>query len=134
MKDQTRRGVSGTGKSPGELDIFITTQDGEPFSIIEALNLSSLKKDYIDLHLKKIFTYDTNGLQRNYIIVYSEAKKFISLWEKYIDYIPTIEYPYKFEDFREEKLNFNELRIGKATHIRNEQQVVLYHLFVNFAQ
>ncbi len=55
-KDQTRWSTSAAGKSAGEIDIFIYDKKGYPFTIIEALNLASLKTDYTILHINKIFT------------------------------------------------------------------------------
>ena len=133
VKDQSLWGKSNEGKSPGEIDIFVRQSNGEPFSIIEALNLDSLNKSYIDLHLKKIFGYDPNGLKHNFILVYSTAKKFSELWNKYIKYMPIVEYPYTFVEFREKESNYSELKIGTSLHLRSSQRVYLHHVFINLA-
>jgi hypothetical protein len=57
VKDQTRRGCSATGISAGEVDILIE-ESNMPFTIIEALILSSLSQDYLNKHLDKIYNYD----------------------------------------------------------------------------
>lgn len=58
VKDQTRRGLSSGGKAAGEVDILIK-EYGFPITIIEALNLDSLNKAYLDKHIDKIYNYDT---------------------------------------------------------------------------
>jgi len=133
VKDQTLWGKSNGGKSPGEIDIFIRQRNGEPLSIIEALNLSSLSKTYIDLHLKKIFGYDPNGLKHNFILVYSTASKFLELWNKYTKYLPSVEYPCEFIEFLEKDSGFSEIKIGSSLHLRSSQEVYLHHIFVNLA-
>ncbi len=131
-KDQTRWGKSNRGKQAGEIDIFVREKNGDPFGIIEALNLDSLEKDYISLHLVKIFNYDTIGLSQNFILVYSSAKDFAELWKKYVEYIPQVNYPYKYSEFTEIlEYPFTDIKIGKAKHFRNGNDVFLFHIFVN---
>jgi hypothetical protein len=130
-KDQTRRGISHQGKSSGELDIFITLQNGRPFAVIEALNLDSLKTAYIDLHLNKIFGYDTVGSKQNLILIYASAAKFNDLWEKYCVHIKTVNYPYPLLDSTELDINFCDMRLAKATHLREGIETSLFHLMVN---
>lgn len=64
VKDQTRRGLSPSGKAAGEVDILIK-EHGFPITIIEALNLDSLNKEYLDKHIDKIYNYDTAGNKFN---------------------------------------------------------------------
>lgn len=87
VKDQTRWGISHGGKTAGEIDIFVSELDGNPFAIIEALILNSLDQSYIKLHIDKLFKYDTTGLNQNFILIYSEANNFSRLWAKYVEYI-----------------------------------------------
>lgn len=89
IKDQTRRGLSSTGISSGEVDILVE-KDNVPFSIIEALNLNYLDKNYLAEHLQKIYTYDANGNLFNVCLIYAKLKDFASFWEKYCDYIKTL--------------------------------------------
>lgn len=131
-KDQTRWGKSYEGKMSGEIDIMVKEKDGKPYSIIEAMNLDSLNKAYINKHLLKIFGYDTSGLKQNFILVYSTAKKFQQLWENYINYIKTYEYPHELLGGDEnEDFNLSELRIWKSIHKRHGKKNHLYHVFLN---
>jgi hypothetical protein len=130
VKDQTRRGKSHQGISSGELDMFITLQNGRPFAVIEALNLDSLKKDYIDLHLHKIFGYDTAGLKQNLILIYSSAKNFDNFWKKYYSHIKNVSYPYQLLHSEELDISFCDMRLAKTTHNRENIEVSLFHMIV----
>ncbi|MFV8369509.1 hypothetical protein [Flavobacterium sp. LB2R40] len=131
-KDQTRWSTSAAGKSAGEIDIFIYDKKGYPFTIIEALNLASLKTDYTILHINKIFTYDTSGLECNFILVYSLAKKFNEFWTKYTMFISKHTYQYQFLSFEEiNDYPYTDIKIGKAKHLRNGKEVLLYHIVVD---
>ncbi|MEH6944132.1 hypothetical protein, partial [Bacillus sp. JJ722] len=133
-KDQTLWGKSRAGKTSGEIDIFINKKSGEPFAIIEALNLDSLKKDYLDLHLDKIFGYDTTGLKCNYILVYSTSKNFVEFCQRYISYIQKYSYPYDFINFEEvEGYDYTNLRVCKTNHLRNSKEVFLYHIIIDLS-
>ena len=135
IKDQPQWSISAEGKDSGEIDIFITESNGTPKSIIEALILDSLKKEYLILHLDKLFRYDTTGLENNYIITYSLAKNFDNLWKKYQDFISNHAYSYKFIDFKElVEFNFADIRIGVAQHSRNDKMVKLYHIIINLVE
>jgi hypothetical protein len=132
VKDQTRWSRSSVGKSSGEIDIFIRDKKGFPFSIIEALNLDSLDTAYIALHIDKIFNYDTTGLEYNFILVYSNAKNFDKFWTKYIQFISMHSYQYQFISFDEiNNYLYTDIKIGKAKHIRNGREILLYHLMVD---
>ncbi|MED4355057.1 hypothetical protein P9265_22565 [Schinkia azotoformans] len=131
-KDQTLWGESRAGKEAGEIDIFVKQKSGKPFSIIEALNLNSLSKEYLNLHLEKIFKYDTTGLKFNYILVYSLANNFGEFWSKYTNYIQQYNFPFPKEEYEEiSELDYTDIRACKTTHIRNGKKVYLYHIIVN---
>lgn len=132
VKDQTRRGLSSTGISSGEVDILVE-KDKVPFTIIEALNLNHLNKDYLAKHLRKIYTYDTTGNLFNVCLVYAELKDFASFWEKYCDYIKNFEYPYpiiSFDETLDDVYSGSEIKIMTTTHNRSGQPTKLYHVSV----
>lgn len=134
VKDQNQWSTSYEGKDSGEIDVFVNESNGAPMSIIEALNLDSLRKDYIILHLNKLFKYDTTGLKSNYIIVYSLAKNFIGLWERYCEFISSHNYEYKFLGFEEQTHLYTDIKIGVSKHLRNKKEVELYHIMVNMRE
>lgn len=132
IKDQTRRGLSSSGISSGEVDIFVE-KDKVPFTIIEALNLSSMNKDYLAKHLNKIYTYDTTGNHFNVCLVYAELKDFASFCEKYCGFVKEYEFPYPTISV-DESVNFDysgsEIKIISTTHNRSGQLTKIYHICV----
>jgi len=132
IKDQTRRGYSSSGKSTGEVDIFIEIND-MPFSIVEALNLNSLNISYLNTHLDKIYSYDTTGNKFNVCLSYVEIKDFGSFWEKYCDYVSTYSYPIDLVECRKDadkEFPYSEIRFMTTTHNRNGKPTLLYHVAV----
>ena len=131
-KDQKRWSTSHAGKSAGEIDIFLSDKFGHLLSIIEALNLDSLKQAYTILHLDKIFKYDVTGLRSNFIIVYSNAKNFIGFWNKYKDFIKSHTYKYDLISSEElEEIPYSEIRIIDSKHSRSGKVMSLYHIGIN---
>ena len=138
--DQTRSGRSKLGV--GEIDIMIRKKDGTPFSIIETFRLRSCGKDNktVAEHIDKLLhNYDTAGHERNFIIVYAEAKRFEQLWNNYKKYVSEIngkpafraKYPLiKFEE-KSEISTKSSIKIGLATHRREGAVVGIYHVFIN---
>jgi len=138
--DQTRSGRSKLGV--GEIDIMIRKVDGTPFSIIEAFRLKSCGKDNktVAEHIDRlVHDYDTAGHERNFVIVYAEAKRFVQLWNNYKNYISEIngktafraEHPLiKFEEKSDISTKSN-IKIGLATHRREGSVVEIYHVFIN---
>lgn len=132
IKDQTRRGLSATGISSGEIDIFVE-KDNYPFTIIEALILKSLNKDYLGKHLDKIYTYDTTGDHFNICLVYAECKKFASFWEKYCDFVKQYKFQYPliaYDESIDQKYVGSEIRVMTTTHNRSGKLTRLYHICV----
>lgn len=132
IKDQTRRGLSASGVSSGEIDILFE-KERYPFTVIEALILKYLDKDYLGKHLDKIYTYDTNGDQFNVCLVYAECKEFASFWEKYCDFVKGYKYPYPLvtsDESIDQEYAGSEIRIMTTTHNRSGQLTKLYHICV----
>lgn len=135
IADQTRKGLSATGKSSGEIDIFVKRGD-EPFTIIEALNLKSLDKSYLSTHLNKIYSYDTIGNLFNVCLVYVTTKGFINYWEKYCNYAKKHNCPYpilNYDDNIDNNYVTSEIKIMTTTHNRSEQETILYHICVKIS-
>lgn len=132
IKDQTRRGLSFTGISSGEVDIFVE-KNKVPFTIIEALILKSLNTDYLAKHLNKIYTYDTTGNVFNVCLVYAELKNFASFWEKYCNFVKGFEFRYpkiSVDENLDDVCNGSEIKIMTTTHNRSGQPTKLYHICV----
>ncbi|MGE6230913.1 hypothetical protein [Paenibacillus chitinolyticus] len=136
IKDQTRRGSSASGKSSGEIDIFVE-KDGMPFTIIEALNLDSLNTNYLDTHLDKIYSYDTAGNVFNVCLSYVKVKDFGSFWVRYCDYARKHEYPVMLisSDTNADK-NYpcSDIRFMTTMHNRSGKNTFLYHMCVKIQE
>lgn len=132
MKDQTLWGSSNTGKSSGEIDLMVYDNNKQPFVIIEALTLDSLKKDYLKLHIDKIYKYDTLGLENNIMIIYAETKNFSDFNSKYLRFITDYDYPYNLVSVDSVDSLFSDIRIYKSTLDRNGKTTNLFHYLVNF--
>ena len=133
VKDQTRHGLSPSGKAAGEIDILIK-QDDFPLTIIEALNLDSLNTAYLDKHIDKIYNYDTAGNKFNIILSYVTVADFVTFCNKYFQHIKTYVYPFKTmfidDDIIVDDISYSDIKIMKTVHNRNNFETVLYHVCV----
>lgn len=90
VSDHTLYGHAEDSDNQGEVDLMIMKDTTDPLTIIEAMNIDSVNKEYIQRHLKKLLDdYNPTGLHELFLVAYvKKAKKnFQSFWEKYIDYI-----------------------------------------------
>ncbi|MCX2454343.1 hypothetical protein OQX61_23940 [Pedobacter sp. PLR] len=132
VKDQTRWSTSAQGKSAGEIDLFVCESNGVPFTIIEALNLDSLKQDYLILHLDKLFNYDANGNKANFILIYSDVKDFSSFCSRYLAFVSGHTYEYPLVRIMEvNDYSFIDIRIIESAHTRNNAETLLYHVLID---
>lgn len=132
IRDQTRQGTSQEGKASGEIDILIL-DNNMPYSLFEALNLDSLNKNYLKVHIDKIFKYDTLGYKYNFLVSYVKIKDFNAFWIKYVDYIKKYEYPYPLCNFEENignKYYYPNLKIASTVFLQNGIETTLYHVCV----
>ena len=133
IKDQTRRGLSPSGKAAGEVDILIK-HNNFPVTIIEALNLTSLNTSYLDSHIDKIYGYDTAGNAFNIILTYVMVVNFADFCNKYIEHIKGYKYPFEIisveEDVDINKVSYSDIKVIKTLHNRNGIETVLYHVCV----
>lgn len=92
VKDQTRHGVSQSGKDAAEVDMLVT-KDGKEIAIFEGLKLDYVNSGYIDTHIKKAITnYNALGTA-TFIVAYVTAKNFESFWKNYLGHIQAFSFP-----------------------------------------
>ena len=92
VKDQTRHGISTSGKDAGEVDILLT-KDGKEIAIFEGLKLDSVNTAYIDVHIDKAITnYNALGTA-TFIVAYVNCTNFESFWERYSNHIKNYTFP-----------------------------------------
>lgn len=142
IADQTRSGLSGTGKGSGELDIMIRMNNGIPVTIIECFRLDSCgpKNTTVATHLKKLLLkYDTHELKRKFIIVFGEADRFDNLWTNYTQYIKDLNSNYDYGDnyplsgfsVRDDLHNFGNMKVGVSRHDNNGETIEVVHVLLN---
>ncbi len=132
VRDQTRRGISNAGKGAGEVDILIY-KDEIPVTVIEALNLASLRTDYLNAHIDKIYKYDTLGNAYNFIISYVKVSDFGRFWNSYCNHVKQHKYPFPLIEVTNEineGFDFSEIRILGTKHNRNGKETMLIHICV----
>ncbi|GAB3890085.1 COR domain-containing protein [Spirosoma agri] len=136
-KDQTRLGSSPSKKSQGEIDIKLESSTGLPLSIFEGLNLDKLDTKKIHSHVEKMFYYDFNGLENNFLVIYCDSNKFSELWDKYKFAVVTANTKYKlegeFHDVSDLYAYGSYIKVGKTMYKINENLNSLYHLFIDMA-
>ncbi len=120
----------------GELDIRIVDENNMIKHICEAFILTHLNSSYIASHLDKLFDYDLNGLPINFIIVYSKADDFSSLWSDYLDFLKNFEWKYALSKNNADDLTKwyslpAEIKLSLTEHKREGIMCKLYHLFIN---
>ena len=120
----------------GELDIRIVDENNMLKHICEAFILNYLNTSYIAYHLDKIFDYDVVGLPTNFIIIYSKADDFPSLWSNYLEYLKNYEWKYSLSDKIIDDLTkmyslSAEIRLSLTKHEREGLICKLYHIFIN---
>ena len=86
IKDQTRHGISQSGRNAGEVDILIT-KNGQEKALIEGLKLGSVDTNYIDKHIEKVIgNYNPLGVA-TFVIAYVNTNDFSKFCEKYYKHI-----------------------------------------------
>ena len=130
MKDQTRQGISPSGKDAGEVDLQIC-REGFPIAMIEGLKVNSVDRNYIQTHMDKVLTcYDPFGCPYTYVIIYVTAKKFADFWMKCLNYIRE-EYIFPYivkEEIRELNHMYTTSRHARIVLLRNDREVTV-HLY-----
>jgi hypothetical protein len=136
--DQTRGGISGSGKNSGELDIEVCNNYGIPFSILEGLKVKTLDKAYIVKHIDKlIHKYDTSGHEKNFILVYCARSNFNKFFENYQHFIaselnthPDFSGNFTMNESCEIACPKTDIRILECKHNRNGKIVIIAHIVI----
>lgn len=136
FRDQKRGGQSDSGKSPGEIDGYITDAKNKRIAIFEAFRLFSLDTTVITDHLNKIAEYDNESLSPVFIAAYCDVSDFDALVSGYAKLIATQDYAgFTVEseaDSRVESLhNTDQLWLGVERRRRSHREIIFYHLLLN---
>jgi len=115
VRDQTRQGTSSEGRQAGEVDILVKSEN-TPFSILEALRLSSVDTAYMATHIEKIYGYDTAGNKCNFIISYVKTERFAEFWRRYVEFVKSYNYPFPQTNFMVlQNSQYSELKCAVTT-------------------
>lgn len=131
VKDQTRHGVSISGKDAGEVDILIA-KDGKEIAIFEGLKLDSVHTEYIDQHINKaINNYNALGTA-TFIVAYVSVRNFESFWERYTAHIQSHTFPLQIRRNLNVKTSPNAaIRIAEMILSRDGFDFPVYYIALN---
>lgn len=132
-KDQSQVGYSSTGKKAGSVDGIVIDKNNIEY-FIEALNLKSLDKQYIESHIHKLEkNYDNKGLPNKFLIIYCNVLEntFDSFYNKYFNFInDEFAFVYNKINIDNIKSNYTNQRIIKTIHTRESLNVNIYHILI----
>lgn len=136
FRDQKRGGHSASGKNPGEIDGFITSNDNTRIAIFEAFRLFSLDTKVISEHLDKIAGYDAESLSPVFMVGYCDVKGFSGLVKGYGLYISKKQYVgYAVVEDSPKELTVlcdtDHIWMAKETRRRDRKDICFYHLLLN---
>jgi hypothetical protein len=144
-KDQSMGGSTDSASKANKAgiafrDIIVTDNMNHHISAMECFRLKFVptqneSDSEITKHLTKIFRNEPLGLSPLFILVYCETKSFSKTWYKYLNYIEKI----NFSNYKliEVEKNFKlypkraNIKIAKAIHIRETNEINVYHVFIN---
>lgn len=131
VKDQTRHGISQSGKDAGEVDLLLT-KNGNEVAIIEALKLNYINTDYIKKHIDKSITnYNALGTA-TFIIIYTSSSDFGVFWNRFVDYIKAYKYPMQVKKTISEMPHPNAvIRVAETILSRDEYDFPVYFIVLN---
>lgn len=127
--DQSRSGIANA--DAGIVDLIIQDNRYQDYAIIEALNLTSINKHYLQKHITKLLSftgYNVNGLKELYLLVYVTTANFGVFFDNYTTFLKTeatypLEQPLKSLVVIKQKVN--NICILKAIH---ENDTTVYHI------
>ena len=149
IDDETLMGLSAAAFSAGELDLLIRL-DSMPYMIIEALNIKSsifgifTSSDKLYEHIRRFTNYDTSGLERNVLLVYTNTYRLDMFYENLISSISnndkaTIKgsqlsgFVNIYSDFRF-PVNYANIRVARGRYCCNGIERYLYVFVIQMAQ
>lgn len=144
VRDQTLRGISGTGSAEGELDLDIRKFDNIPWTICEALRVKGVEKASWDDHLNRLLkNYNSNGLRFLIQVTYvdSTRQRFMEIVKDFKDHVRM----YAPEGFRvatnsfhyysaEPWKNYQFIRTSRCEYRCGDYQPTVYHIFVRMGE
>ncbi len=139
VKDQTRGGVSSSGKNPGEKDLEVYNSQNEKLFLFEAFRLFSADTNAIKEHINKLDGYNADGCRALVVMAYVIVKDFLKLCNEYQGLLEGIDYD-GFDVIDMNKHNFETLDSNSSTikiyneiRYKNGIEITIYHFIVDFS-
>lgn len=141
IADQTRSGKSSTGKRPGELDIEIRESSDSPWTVYEALNISSFAQTYKNdwnEHLSRLLdNYNPLGYPFLFLVSYLECSKdrFKDIWLDYYAHASTYSPPnYSLQSVEAQNDDSFYIRSAQCVYDRAGLPTTVYHICVRLGE
>lgn len=132
-KDQSRHGLSETGKDSGQVDIIICKTKVQQETIVEGLNLTSCDTNKIKTHFLKLFSYDTTGNNYNVLLSYVNVSNFPNLVLAYKRLLEKNDFEPKCLSVKNNSLDeSNTISEIITEHSVNGKITYVYHILVYF--
>ena len=146
IKDQSLGGETDTKSVKSRAgvafrDLIIFDENNFHITAFECFRIKNIpnKKstnEIITNHLNKIFRNEPLGISPLFVIIYYENKtNFNKNWNKYLDYVEKMTFKKYSLINLEKKLNLENdranIKIAKATHLREANEITIYHLIIN---
>ncbi len=138
IADQSMSGLSGGEKMAGEPDLLLMNEQLQPWTIIEALHISTSMR-FWDQHLTKLLLhYNVQGLSPLFLISYvkCDAEMWPNLWRRFREHIRYF-FPDRcelsagsYEELHDMSGQSQYLRIAKCNYICGGDMTTVYHYFV----
>lgn len=131
VMDQTRHGISMSGKDAGEVDILLK-KDNKEIAIIEGLKLDCVNRNYIKEHIDKaVVNYNALGTA-TFIIAYVGVVNFQDFWNGTYEYLKNFSYPLEVKRVTKEYAYPNAaVRVANIILSRDGYDFPTYFIAVN---
>jgi len=135
-KDQSRYGLSATGKTTGEIDIKIESNNGNVLTFYEGMNLEYLNKTTIKSHIAKLINnYDVLGIPDKFLGCYCTVTDFTKLINDYFELIKNLQLEeVELIDIIDVTKNFteqSEIRVYKSYYFKSQRKLSLTHFLIH---
>jgi len=142
--DQTRRGISESGDSDGELDLDIRKYKDIPWTICEALRVVGVNKGKWNDHLDKLLVnYNPNGLRFLILLTYVDdvRDRYDAIWKGFKEHIRGYApgsfrvVPNSFHHYTHGAWTGNHyIQTARCEYAYGDYQPTVYHIFVRMGR
>ena len=132
VSDQTLYGHAKDSDNPGEVDLMIMKDTTDPLTIVEAMNIDSVNKKYIQDHLNKLLDdYNPSGLPELFLVAYVQKAKtrFQSFWKNYLGFVDgTDAGDFRFKSIDERETNNHYIKHAVTEYSCDSAKFTVHHI------